>query len=350
MNIFLTGATGFLGTNLTKRFVKHGHHVYVMVRNERKLAGLFSEVSSEEATRIHVVPGDLLVENLGITSDKIMELQGNMDVVYHTAAYLSFDESERERVFSINLTGTERVLELSKTIDAKRFVHVSTAYTLGNETVGSEELHPTDATFINAYEESKCQAEHLVMSKQAEIEPIIVRPAIIIGDSVTGEADTTFGLYGILRTVALLKKIAARKSEPENKTYSLLIEAETTSNLVPVDFVIDLLYYSLKDAVPGRIYHATNPNPPTNGEIFDAIRNGLDFHQVKLVSYEHASELTEEEWKMNQPLEVFKSYLNRSIVFKRDNTEELLSRIEAEDLQMTPNVLQHIIEGFQKSS
>ncbi|GAA0464151.1 SDR family NAD(P)-dependent oxidoreductase [Alkalibacillus silvisoli] len=347
MNILITGATGFLGTNLVKRLVNEEHNVYLLVRSKKKLEALYENLPQERHGQIHVVEGDLLEKRLGIEADKVEQLKGEIDAIYHTAAYLSFDEAERELVFDINLRGTERVLELAKEIEARKLIHVSTAYTLGESTVGHETLHSTDHDFVNAYEESKCYAEHLVMSYQNELEVLIVRPAIIIGDSLTGEADTTFGLYGILRTVQLLKKRSDRKQD--GQVYRLLIERDTVSNLVPVNFVIDLLALSLYNGEAGTIYHATNPNPPTNGQIFEAIQEGLDFSQVEIVSYQDEDQLSEEEKKLNQPLEVFKQYLNRSITFDRKNTETLLKETNTKDLHMNAEMLLRIVQGFIKS-
>ncbi|WP_188207910.1 SDR family oxidoreductase [Alkalibacillus aidingensis] len=347
MNILITGGTGFLGTILVKRLVQKQHQVYVLVRNQSKLEALYKHFNEQERQQIKVVEGDLLDENLGISSSVLAELAKKIDAIYHTAAYLSFDEEERQRVFDINLTGTKRVLELATSLDVDKFIHVSTAYTLGEQTIGEEKLHSTNRSFVNTYEESKCHAEHLVMSYQGQMNVMIMRPAIIIGDSFTGEADTTFGLYGILRTVKLLKKKVERKGEPK-QNFRLLIEKDTVSNLVPVDFVINMLMLGLTYGEDGKIYHITNPNPPTNGEIFDAIRKGLDFPHVEIVSYSEANELTEEERKLNQPLEVFEQYLNRSITFKRENTKRLLKQANEADLSMDQEMLLRIIKGFDE--
>ncbi|MET3682857.1 nucleoside-diphosphate-sugar epimerase [Alkalibacillus flavidus] len=344
MNILITGATGFLGTQLVQTLTNEQHHVYLLVRNRQKLDALYKTLPSDKHDLVHVVEGNLLDDQLGVSQDDLHVLTDTIDVMYHTAAYLSFDEDERDRVFDINLEGTKRALNVAKLINAQTFIHVSTAYTLGEATTGYETLHPTDANFVNTYEESKCYAEHAVMNEQDKLNVMIVRPAIIIGDSETGEADTTFGLYGILRTVYLLKKRAARRAD--SPVYRLLIEQDTVSNLVPVNFVINVLHAALHHGQPGTIYHATNPNPPTNGEIFAAIREGLDFNQVNIVSYDEQENLTDEELRLNQPLEVFKQYLNRSILFDRTNVTSLLKAANKVDLTMDHAMLLRIVHGF----
>ncbi|MCT8139171.1 SDR family NAD(P)-dependent oxidoreductase [Anaerobacillus sp. CMMVII] len=205
MNILITGASGFLGSTLAKQLLEDKHNVYLLVRNNKKLNN-FININQDHKQRITILEGELTEAELGLNSKMLNSLVGKIDVVYHTAAFLSFDEGKREQIFQVNVNGTRNVLEVAEKIGVNKFVHVSTAYTLGVQENGLEQLYPIDGTFTNDYEESKCKAEHLVMSYQDKFAVTIMRPAIIIGDSKTGEASTTFGLYGILRAIELLKK------------------------------------------------------------------------------------------------------------------------------------------------
>jgi nucleoside-diphosphate-sugar epimerase len=47
MNVFVTGATGFLGTNLVKRLVQEHHHVYILVLSEMKAQSLLKKMDSK---------------------------------------------------------------------------------------------------------------------------------------------------------------------------------------------------------------------------------------------------------------------------------------------------------------
>ncbi|WP_279401839.1 SDR family oxidoreductase [Piscibacillus salipiscarius] len=187
--------------------------------------------------------------------------------------FLSFDESERDKLFHVNVDGTQNVLKFAGLINIKRFIHVSTAYTLGTRDVGTETLYPEWQSFRNSYEETKAKAEHLVMSYKDQFDVLVMRPAIIIGDSKTGEAKTTFGLYGIIRTIQILKKKSARK--PSDHLYRLVLNENSVSNLVPVDYVAQVLVLGLKHGKTETVYNITNPNPPTNKMTFDAIVKSL---------------------------------------------------------------------------
>jgi nucleoside-diphosphate-sugar epimerase len=349
MNIFITGATGFLGSNLIKKLVEEHHDVYVLVRNQNKIASLYKKLSVDHSKQIHVIEGELTKEYLGIHSSTLQKLMGKIDVVYHMAAFLSFDEAKREDVLEMNIRGTQHVLDLAEILKVKKFIHVSTAYTLGARTKGLEALYPLDSIFINSYEESKCHAEHLVMSYKEVMDVMIMRPAIIIGDSDTGVAETTFGLYGILRSVELLKKRVLKRETLGKETYRLVIEKDTVSNLVPVNYVTRALVLGLTHGTKNTIYNITNSNPPTNEVVFEAIKEGLEFPFVSIVSESQKGLLTDYEIKLNQPLEVFKEYLNRSINFESDNTKELFENANETELNMDKEMLLRIVQGFQKN-
>lgn len=348
MNVFITGATGFLGSNLVKRLIEDHHNVYVLVRSPKKIESMLKSLKSNQRKLLHIVEGELTEENLGMKEQVVEKLIGCIDVVYHSAAILSFDESKREELFRINVKGTKNVLELAKVIHAKKFIHVSTAYTLGARNVGFESLYPLESTsFINSYEESKCHAEHLAMSYQNSFEVIIMRPSIIIGDSDTGESNTTFGLYGILRIIELLKKKTSREKEVNGSINRLLINKETLSNLVPVNYVAKVLALGMIHGKKNTVYNVTNPNAPTNKAILESISEGLEYHSVTFVPYEQAHLLSDTELKMNKPLEVFREYLNRSIDFCDDNTRELLKIANEPILTMDKAMLLRIVRGFR---
>ena len=347
MNIFITGGTGFLGTALVKRLIEMQHHVYLLARSPKKVDALLQSLSPYQKERVHIVEGELSSEHAGLGKKEMKDLEGMIDVVYHSAAYLSFDENDREKLYNINVNGTKNILELSKSLRVTKFIHVSTAYTLGESNVGYENLYPLETTkFINSYEESKCTAEHMVMSYNDIFDVSIMRPAIIIGDSNTGEADTSFGLYGILRAMELLKKRLSRMNQGNEKVYRLLIDKEKDSHVVPVDYITTLLAAGLTHSKKNKVYNLVNPVPPSNKLVLDSIKEGMDFEAIDLISEEDAHLLSPEEVKVNQPLAVFKDYLNRSIFFHDENTRELLKSVNEEPLQMDKKMLLRIVEGF----
>jgi nucleoside-diphosphate-sugar epimerase len=350
MNIFLTGATGFVGKQLSKQLLAENHHLYILCRNPQKAEDFIKEMPSSFSSRVTCIIGDLNKEALGIPEDKLKELNGRIDAVYHMAAYLSFDPDQKGETFSVNLDGTRHTMQFAEKTGCRKFLYVSTAYTVGMETEGREELYSLDRDFVNHYEESKSHAEHLVLSYESknEMEIIILRPAIIIGDSRTGEAETTFGLYGLLKAASLLKRKVSKRLDWEDHVYRFLGQKELKMNLVPVDYVTKVLKTALTHGEHRKIYNITDPLPLTQEEIFKAIKEVLDFPNLELVPYSEADALTELEKTFNQSLTIFTNYFTREIQFPCENTVSLLNKAGEKPLNMDYNKLKFIIGRYQK--
>jgi nucleoside-diphosphate-sugar epimerase len=346
MKILLTGATGFVGKRLIKELIHEGHELYLLVRSEYKYNSLLKNFTKSDAQKINAIYGDITLLNLGIDEEKRNELKNKLDAVYHMAALLSFDPERREETFKVNVEGTRHVLDFSKAIQIKKFIYVSTAYTLGKKNFAKEELHDINHKFVNPYEESKCVSEHLVFDYKEDFEVVIMRPAIIIGDSKTGEADTTFALYGILRGLKLLKRRIMKQQDWQQRLYRLIIERDTASNIVPVDYVAKVLKIALKHGEKNKIYHITNPNPPSHEAVFEIIKDVLKFPNISLTPDAKPESLTDLEAFLNDPLKVFHDYWNRTISFASTNTKMLLEKVGESELELNKQSLRKIIQQF----
>lgn len=347
MNILLTGATGFLGGKLIKNIINESNHtVYVIARNMKKAEALRESFTPQEQERIQFIEGDITSPYSGLSKEKMDELKGSIDIVYHLAALVKFDQDLRDELFSVNYDGTKHVLDLASYCEVKKFYYVSTAYTVGKNPIGKEDLYPTEGPFNNPYEESKVKSEHLVFSYRDKMDVSIFRPAIIVGDSKTGEADSHFTLYGFMRALDLFKRKTLRKKDADGTFYRVIASKEGTSNFVPVDYVADILGLAVSKAEPDMIYNITNPNPPTNLEILHMLKNALDFDHLSIVDDHKDYDLTPEEQRLNQMVEVFRPYLESSIKFKDDNTQKLIQGTETPHLHMTNETLQMIVNAY----
>ncbi|MDT8860242.1 SDR family NAD(P)-dependent oxidoreductase [Alkalihalobacillus sp. MEB130] len=346
MNIFLTGATGFLGKKLIEKLLRQGHFLYVLVRNEKKLKGLLKEFTAIESQQIIAVYGDITNPSL-VKDQTMMEvLQNKIDVVYHMAALLSFDEAMKKETFSVNVDGTRYVLEFAKRMGVQKFIYVSTAYTVGKGVMGQEQLYSTEQEFVNYYEQSKAVSEEVVFAYKGDFDVIVMRPAIIIGDTRTGEADTNFALYGLLKGIRVVQKMISKNDFYKNQSFRIMLEGETNSNLVPVDYVADVLAIALEHGQKETIYNVTNPNPLSNQTVFNIIKKTLSFPNLEIGSIECESELTKEEFILHERLKVFKEYLSRSIQFDSQNTSELLLAANLDELDLNEGVFEHMMTSY----
>ncbi|MCM3720154.1 SDR family oxidoreductase [Fictibacillus phosphorivorans] len=348
MNIFLTGATGFLGGRLIQNLSREGHTLYVLARNIKKAEQLLQK-TADHTGDIHIIKGDITVPDLSMDKETLKELVNKIDVFYHMAALVKFDLDLKDELFQINYTGTKYALEAAEKMGVSHFYYVSTAYTLGKDEYAEEKLHSLDRSFNNPYEESKCKAEHLCMDFKKFFNVTILRPAIIIGDSKTGEADSKFTLYGLMRSLEVFKKRFQRKGMGD-RVFHLLCEEGSTQNLVPVDYVADVLSDVLKMGRENNIYHITNSQPPLSADVFQIMREKADLELFKLAPYDYEPYLSEEEKLLNNVVDVYKNYLNRNIVFEDSNTQQLLQSFNKEPLQMDEEMINRIIKGYHDRS
>ena len=149
MKIVVTGGTGFIGTHLVAALRERGHAVWIVTRGARRQDAFVPEEGW--------LAGDL------VSADLERVIPGEIDVVYHLAGMGSPAQCQADpsRCFTVNVTATQRLLDVVRRRGVRRFVFVSSAYVYGDgaNVPTSEEalLQPTDA--LGA---SKAAAEFLV--------------------------------------------------------------------------------------------------------------------------------------------------------------------------------------------
>ncbi|MCT4786226.1 SDR family oxidoreductase [Exiguobacterium aestuarii] len=344
MYIFMTGGTGFLGGRLAKELIERGHRICMLARTPEKVNAQFT---AEERKSIDVLPGDLTARALGADERFIDSHKGKVDLFLHMAALVKFDEELREELFETNLTGTREALRLAKLIDAPRFFHVSTAYTLGAKEIGGETLYDVSQSFLNPYEESKAHAEQAVWQSRDELDVSIFRPAIIVGDSKTGEADSKFTMYGYMRALELFKRKLERRGHSV-ESIRLIGSASGTSNLVPVDYVADVLLAAIEHAKAGTIYNVTNDSPPRNEMMLDYMKESLSFPHLTITETP-TDTLSSVEQSFNDMVKVFNPYLNRNITFHDENTKQLLKDAGFSKLRLDQQSLRRIVNAYYQT-
>ena len=264
MQYFVTGATGFIGRRLVKTLLaRRGSTVHFLLREESatKLAELLSFWGVSKARALPVY-GDLTSKKLGVSADDIKRLKGQIDHVYHLAAVydLKADEASQMRV---NVDGTRSLVEFAQAIDAGHVHHVSSIAAAGlYEGVFREDMFEEAEELDHPYFMTKHESEKIVR-KECKRPWTVYRPAMVVGDSSTGEMDKIDGPYYFFKPIQRLRQILPPWMP------SVGLEGGRV-NIVPVDFVVAALdHISHQKDLVGRCFHLVDPVGYRVGDVLD---------------------------------------------------------------------------------
>jgi NAD(P)-dependent dehydrogenase (short-subunit alcohol dehydrogenase family) len=264
MQYFVTGATGFIGKRLVKKLLQRkGAVVHFLIRkeSEAKVAGL-REFWGASAARVQPVFGDLTSKKLGISAEAVKALKGKVDHFYHLAAVYDLDADEESQI-AVNIEGTRNTVELARAIDAGHFHHVSSIAAAGlYEGVFREDMFDEAENYEHPYFMTKHESEKIVR-KECKVPWSVYRPAMVVGDSTTGEMDKIDGPYYFFKLIQRMRQLLPPWMP------SIGLEGGRV-NIVPVDFVVDALdLISHKPGIEKKCYHLVDPVGYRVGDVLD---------------------------------------------------------------------------------
>jgi thioester reductase-like protein/NADP-dependent 3-hydroxy acid dehydrogenase YdfG len=249
MRYVVTGGTGFIGRRVVSRLLdtRPDAEVWILVR--RASLGRFERLAEGWGERAKPLVGELTEPSLGLTDEAVAEL-GGVDHVVHCAAIYDITAGEAEQR-AANVEGTQAVIELARRLDATLH-HVSSIAVAGDfHGEYTEDDFDIGQTLPTPYHQTKFEAELLVRSTTG-LRYRIYRPAVVVGDSRTGEMDKVDGPYyffGMLAKLAVLPSLTPMMLPDTGRT-----------NIVPVDYVANALVELLHaDGRDGATFHLTSP-------------------------------------------------------------------------------------------
>jgi thioester reductase-like protein len=229
--ILVTGATGFLGTQLVLDLLDRqpNARLALLIRDRPNLTGqqrADAFIPAEARARVQVFSGDVSHPNCGLDPAAYQQLTTEITRVIHCAATVRFDHSLDE-ARAINVEGTRRVLDFAAASpNLRSLAYVGTAYVAGDRTgLVLEDQLAIGQGYRNTYEQTKSEAEALVRSYLTKLPGVILRPSIIVGDSRTGATSSFKMMYWPL-------KIYSRGLWRTVPGYS-----DAVLDIVPVDYV-----------------------------------------------------------------------------------------------------------------
>lgn len=191
--VFVTGATGLLGSHLLYHLAEKGAEVCALKRSGSRLQEVYEVFLQYEASggawrKIRWVEGDVLEK------ETLEPVIAGAECVYHCAAVVSFSGKDRERLLDINLKGTENVAHCCRKHKV-RLCYVSSIAALGDARYEGEIVDEETPLILerarSLYSQSKIAAENMVWTQVARgLNAVVVNPSIILGAGHWGRSSS----------------------------------------------------------------------------------------------------------------------------------------------------------------
>ncbi|MFH2138348.1 MAG: SDR family oxidoreductase [Candidatus Omnitrophota bacterium] len=264
--IFLTGATGLVGSYLLKILLQNGHKVFCLSRCKKDktarqrvedVLNFWDEtVLAEYKDKLVVLEGDITLENLGLDEQTRDILKNEVVQIFHSAAVTEFNLSFKD-LYDVNVGGTKRVLDLAAELKNngkfEKINHISTVYVCGDHKGDfAEDDLDVGQNFNTGYGQSKFEAEKLVEEyREKGIWIDIFRPPMIVGESTTGK--TFLFDQAFYQTIRILKS-EIFTSFPVEKWHKV--------NMVCVDELCQcVVRIAFKNNVKNQVFHVFSGKP-----------------------------------------------------------------------------------------
>lgn len=273
--VLFTGFPGFLGRRLVRRLhARHPDTSWVFLvqealrrRAEEDLAAIAAEQPAF-AGRWETAVGDITDPRLGLDGATYADLAARVDTVWHLAAVYDLAVAE-EVARRVNVDGTRHVLDFCAACAGfRRLLYVSTCYVSGDRTgrVLESELEAGQG-FKNHYESTKFAAEVEVQRRWDRLPAVIFRPAVVVGDSRTGETDKYDGPYYFIRLMMRMPRLVPMLGVGAGRA---------RLNVVPVDFVVAAMAeIAGRPDAAGKVYQLADAGALTTRQMLEAISVAL---------------------------------------------------------------------------
>lgn len=241
-NVLVTGASGFIGTALTKKIIEKGNTVYALSRHP--------PVGSD-----NLIPlaGDIIETNLGLD-----QVPSEISACYHLAGIHTLRQEDTDGfIYNTNVIGTHNVLEFCVKYEIPKIYFTSTSYALD----------------LNPYGRSKIRndEEMAFYSQKYGLKTTIFKPSVVMGTKEYPYSGHFSQFAALLIKIHKRAEILRRGVEKTMRlpvlepTFRIRGNPDGKLNMVPIDAVVDGI---TRITDPG-IFWLTNPRPPSLRELAD---------------------------------------------------------------------------------
>ncbi len=186
MAILVTGATGFIGSHITRKLLQRGERVKILLRKSSKT----SNIEDMDVERVY---GDVMDMN------SVNEALKGCDTLYHTAGVASFRKEDYQKMEEINVKGTSNILNAALNAGIKKVVHTSSVAAIGVDShrgIANEETEYSLDYLGVKYLDTKHRGEQIALELAKQGLPlVVVNPATVIGTGDIYLSSTAFILW-----------------------------------------------------------------------------------------------------------------------------------------------------------
>lgn len=280
--LFITGFPGFIANRLLERLARKECRFILLVQPAlaavaKEEIGRIAQLTGKSVADFQIVAGDISEDGLALNPTDLELVRQQTTRVFHLAAIYHL-AVPRDLALRVNPAGTRNVLALARAMpQLRQFHHVSTCYVAGKrEGVILESELEHNAGYRNFYEESKYLAELEVQSVKNELPVTIHRPAVVCGDSRTGETGKYDGVYYLIHYLLRWPSVLSLINIGNH---------EVSLNLVPVDFVVDAMAaLAFDEAAIGQTLQLADPVPLTTNELFNSIARSIEGRRSRITA------------------------------------------------------------------
>lgn len=288
-HLFVTGATGFLGTSLLQALLAQtpaSTKIYCLIRahdavdaQQKLQIAIAKYLHGAEISCDRLIPvvGDLSAPYLGIEKEQFAEIARSTQAIYHSGASVNMFYPYTA-LKSVNVSGTQEVIRLAATGPLKVLHHISTLDVFESlARTGADILYESDSPaqgegISGGYAQSKWVAERIVRLAQAAGLPVcLYRPGMISGHSQTGYANTQDVLCRFIKTLVQMK--AAPK-------------LDLNIDMTPVDYVSRAIaQLSFQSEAVGQTFHIVNPQPLSLSQMVETLQS--NHYEITTIQSDH---------------------------------------------------------------
>lgn len=360
MAVFVTGTTGYIGSYVATGLTDDPNvRVNALVRaksvedaQKRLWKSLQLHMNferfAEVMKRIDIFCGDLTHPNLGLNDADLDRLVSTTNSIIHVAA--SLNRKSNKQCFNVNLRGTLEILKVARAMKDRgnltRFSDISTVAVAGqrkDEVVLEDQSVQWDRSDYDPYARTKKFCEHMVHELLPDVECLVFRPSIVLGDSRFPETTQ----FDMVRAFGLLAQMPIIPLQPHWRV-----------DIVPADYVAGAIVKIHQSEKPkyGTYHLSSGRGAQTYKEIVDAL--GDQGHGVKnrfvpalgspFSTVVNALSATPRKWGISPPaslMKVFWPYLVFNTVFDNSRVQEEMGAPPRRFTEYAYELLRFAVDG-----